>query len=599
MLDSGHLSDSSQLVSEAIVLGPQRITPVFQPIVDLLTGAPLGYEVLARAESSGESAEPLFAEARLRNTTWELERACRQVALERIGALGSVYRNALFFLNVSPSVLEDSRFIEDFTTRELRRRGIEPASIVLEVTEKQSISHHERFSEIVRHYTSQGLQFAVDDFGSGHSSLLALVSCAPRFIKLDGAVVHDLHLHSYQRHLVRSLSTFAASVDSRLIAEGVESWEELEALLRLGVRYAQGYLLARPLTDPHPIAEVTASRLRQTLRNAEASFGQPEEFIKSLVEPVETLPLGSSNVEELHTMFRDRSTLEHLVVVKADKPCGLVTRQDLSAKLAGRYAYALRQKKPVERVAKTTPLIVSSDAKVTTLAAHAMERAPADLYDPVIIVDDAGALVGTVTIRSLIQRSIELQVRSAQGESPLTGLPGSRSIHQWIDAFRTAPELVVLYVDLDRFKEYNDRYGFLMGDEMIRLSARVLSRMAASSDTARVGHVGGDDFVIIFPNGVSTDPVETACREFDEEKLALLDPEDVRAGHIVAKSRTGQVEPVPLVTMSIAMIERSKLRCELHPALLSHLSASLKALAKRKTAEERRSGYIAERRAYP
>jgi len=425
------------------------------------------------------------------------------------------------------------------------------------------------------------------------------VSCAPRFIKLDGAVVRDLHLHSYQRHLVRSLSTFAASVDSRLVAEGVESWEELEALLRLGVRYAQGFLLARPLSDPHPIAEVTTVRLRQTLRAAEASSGQPEEFIRSLVEPVETLPLGSSNVEELHTMFRDRSNLEHLVVVQGDRPCGLVTRQDLSAKLAGRYAYALRQKKPVERVAKTSPLVVSSDTKVTTLAAHAMERAPSDLYDPVIIVDGQGGLVGTVTIRSLIQRSIELQVRSAQGESPLTGLPGSRSIHQWIDAYRTAPELVVLYADLDRFKEYNDRYGFLMGDEMIRLSARVLVRMAASLETAKVGHVGGDDFVVIFPNGVAPETVDAACREFDEEKLALLDQEDVRQGHLVAKSRTGQVEPVPLVTMSIAMIERSKLRCELHPALLSHLSASLKALAKRKTAEERRSGFVAERRAYP
>ncbi|HVW24920.1 MAG TPA: GGDEF domain-containing protein [Polyangiaceae bacterium] len=599
MPDSGLLGEGSQPISQTVTADPGRIVPVFQPIVDLLTGTPVGYEILARSDSSPDSAEQLFADARARNATWELERACRRAAIERIGKLGSAYRNAVFFLNVSPAVLEDPRFTDDFTVLELRHRGIEPASIVLEVTEKQSITDHERFSRIVRHYTSQGLQFAVDDFGSGHSSLLALVTCAPRFIKLDGAVVHHLHLHTYQRHLVRSLSTFAASVDSRLVAEGVESWEELEALLRLGVRYAQGFLLARPLADPHPIAEVTASRLRQTLRNVEVSSGQPEEFINSLVEPVDTLPLGSSNVEELHTMFRDRVNLEHLVIVNGDKPCGLVTRQDLSAKLAGRYAYALRQKKPVERVAKTTPLIVSSDAKVTTLAAHAMERAPAELYDPVIIVDAAGALVGTVTIRSLIQRSIELQVRSAQGESPLTGLPGSRSIHQWIDSFRTAPDLVVVYADLDRFKEYNDRYGFLMGDEMIRLSARVLARMAATSESARIGHVGGDDFVVIFPDGVSADAVEAACREFDDEKLALLDPEDVRQGFLVAKSRTGQVEPVPLVTMSIAMIERTKLRCELHPALLSHLSASLKALAKRKTAEERRSGFIAERRAYP
>jgi len=158
MLDSGDFVEGSVSASAAIASRPVRIMPVFQPIVDLLTGAPLGYEVLARTETSKDSAEHLFAEARRQNTTWELEQTCRRAALERISELGRAYRNALFFLNVSPAVLEDPRFTDDFNTLELRRRGIEPASLVLEVTEKQSISQHERFSEIVRHYTSQGLR---------------------------------------------------------------------------------------------------------------------------------------------------------------------------------------------------------------------------------------------------------------------------------------------------------------------------------------------------------------------------------------------------------------------------------------------------------
>jgi hypothetical protein len=97
----------------------------------------------------------------------------------------------------------------------------------------------------------------------------------------------------------------------------------------------------------------------------------------------------------------------------------------------------------VECAAKTQALIVPSDSRVTTLAAHAMERSAADLYDPVIIVDGRGALVGAVTIKSLIRRSLELQVRSAQGANPLTGLPGNRAIQRWIDASRGAPHLSV------------------------------------------------------------------------------------------------------------------------------------------------------------
>jgi GGDEF domain-containing protein len=495
-------------------------------------------------------------------------------------------------------VLEDPRFVEEFTVEHLRRAGVDPASIVLEVTEKQSIKDHELFESIVRHYRAQGIQFAVDDFGSGHSSLLALVTCAPRFIKLDGAVVRDIHLHSYRRHLVRALNAFAASVDSRLVAEGVEQWEELDALMRLGVRYGQGFLLARPSPNPEGVSAEVNSRLREARRTAEGTLAEPDEYIHSLVEPVETMPVGSITVEELHTVFRDRPSLDHVVLVDGDRPCGLVTREDLSARLAGRYAYALRQKKPAERAAKTQPLIVSDESKVTTLAAHAMERAQADLYDPVIVVNSQGGLVGTVTVKDLLRRSLDLQVRSAQGANPLTGLPGNRAIQRWIDGARATPDLAVVYADLDRFKEYNDCYGFLMGDEMIRLAARVLTRMLAETPDSRLGHVGGDDFIAVAPSGLSTEAAERACREFDEEKRPLFDPDDVARGYIVTKNRKGHVEEVPIVTLSIAVIRRSRLPDDLHPALLSHLAASLKATAKRKTADERRSAFVLERRDY-
>ena len=146
-----------------------EITSVFQPIVDLLTGTPIGYEVLSRSSAAATDAEDLFASARRRGTTWQLERACRRTAMRRISEIRRGRQSVLFFLNVSPDVLEDPRFLDDFTSDRLRRHGIDPSTIVLEVTEKESIADHERFASIVGHFTTQGLQFAVDDFGSGHS----------------------------------------------------------------------------------------------------------------------------------------------------------------------------------------------------------------------------------------------------------------------------------------------------------------------------------------------------------------------------------------------------------------------------------------------
>jgi GGDEF domain-containing protein len=275
-----------------------------------------------------------------------------------------------------------------------------------------------------------------------------------------------------------------------------------------------------------------------------------------------------------------------------------VTRQDLAAKLAGRYAFALYQWKPVERVAKTHLLVVNQDAQVNLLASSAMDRAHGDLYDPIIVVDDDGNLAGSVTVRSLLRRSVELQLECAQGANPLTGLPGNAAIHRWILGSIDSDDLAIAYADLDRFKEYNDRYGFLMGDEVIRLASRVLTRVVDEMSAAHLGHVGGDDFVAVFPGGVDVASLEGACREFDEEKRALFDAEDLERGHILAKSRTGELGAVPIVTLSVAVILRKLAPGPLDPARVSHLAAALKTQAKRKTLQEKRSAVWVERRVH-
>ncbi|HVU01374.1 MAG TPA: bifunctional diguanylate cyclase/phosphodiesterase [Polyangiaceae bacterium] len=575
-----------------------QVFPVFQPIVDLITGSAIGYEVLSRGVGH-DSAEPFFREARRHHGTWEIERACRLAAIQAISALTSTHPTSLFFLNVSPDVLEDPRFVEGFTMKQLRHHGIDPSRIVIEITEKTSIENHDRFRSVVAHYTQQGFQFAIDDFGSGHSSLIALVSATPRYIKLDMDVVRDVHRHSYRRHLVRSLNAFSASVDSRLVAEGVETWEELETLLRLGVRYAQGFLLARPSEEPPPLSSPLAARLRQVARAVNVGIGDLTESIDSLVEPTATHPLGSITVEQLEVVFRDTPDMDHVVFVDEGRPRGLVTRDHLALKLAGRYGYAVHQFKPAERVAKQDPLAVSSGTLVTALATRAMDRAPPDLYDPIIVVDGDGNLVGSIRVRALIKRSVELQVLNAQGANPLTGLPGNRAIHRWLEEGNAVPSLAVLYADLDRFKEYNDRYGFLMGDELIRLAARVLTRTLVNEMSgARLGHVGGDDFVAFFPEGISEDALRSACEAFDAEKQVLFDPEDLARGHLEAKNRRGLLEQVPLVTLSLSLIDCRRIEGEIHPAMLSQLAASLKKRVKEITADIRKSAFVVERRSY-
>ena len=127
-----------------------------------------------------------------------------------------------FFLNVSPDILTDPRFIHGFTRSQIAEYGLDQGNIVIEITERDSVNDHRQFEALIRHYERQGFKIALDDFGSGHSSLVTLVSSTPHFLKLDKQLVRDIHRHSYKQRLVRSLVSFATSVDTKLVAEGVE-----------------------------------------------------------------------------------------------------------------------------------------------------------------------------------------------------------------------------------------------------------------------------------------------------------------------------------------------------------------------------------------
>lgn len=223
------------------------IEPVFQPIVDLRLGQPLGYEILSRGPHPFRDPIALFDRARDLSVTWELERACRRAALHALASLPlSLRLSSLFFINISPDVLNDPRFVTGFTLAALQELGIRRDNVVIEITERVTIIDYARFEEAIRHYARQKFRIALDDFGSGHSGLLTLIRCEPQFLKLDMAVTRGVDRDRYKQKIVTSVVALADNVGATLIAEGVETEGELETLRALGVNYAQGFLLGRP-----------------------------------------------------------------------------------------------------------------------------------------------------------------------------------------------------------------------------------------------------------------------------------------------------------------------------------------------------------------
>ncbi|HEX7481097.1 MAG TPA: EAL domain-containing protein, partial [Polyangiales bacterium] len=152
--------------------GELVIEPVFQPIVDLLAGEPIGCELLSRVRGGLTAPTDLFKDARACGELWEFERNCRRAAFECIARLEPAERPALCFVNVSPDVFEDERFEDGLLARELAEFGLLPTSVVVEITETHGITDHARFEHVMTSHQHQGFRFAVDDFGSGHSSLI-------------------------------------------------------------------------------------------------------------------------------------------------------------------------------------------------------------------------------------------------------------------------------------------------------------------------------------------------------------------------------------------------------------------------------------------
>jgi diguanylate cyclase (GGDEF)-like protein len=145
--------------------------------------------------------------------------------------------------------------------------------------------------------------------------------------------------------------------------------------------------------------------------------------------------------------------------------------------------------------------------------------------------------------------------------SPMTGMAGNVAIEDEIERrVASAEPFAVLYVDLDRFKAYNDRYGFLRGDEAIRETARVIGEAAAravGSETF-IGHAGGDDFVVVVPPEQATAAAQQIVQAFDEMAPELYDLDDRTNGYIEVTNRRGDLQRFPLLTLSIGIASTEK-----------------------------------------
>jgi len=538
-------------ILDAIIEG-KYIRPVYQPIVSLADGQIFGYEALSRISEDSLKMDigQMFRTADRANRAWELETLCRKKALK--GA-ADMEADKKLFLNVSPNILHDAEFKEGFTRKRSEKYGVDFHNVIFEITERVAVTNHHEFLDSIQHYRNQNYEIAIDDVGSGYSGLNLVTSVRPNFIKLDLNLVRNIDKDEIKQLLCKAMVDFGRNADIKLIAEGIETQEELETLIKLDVDFGQGYFLGIPRGSFAGIApeKIKFIQDQQSKRYVEG--------VRSSVYPTigglsKTGYVFSPNekVEKIYETMRLNPTITEFTVVENNVAVGFMTKAALVEIFGGQYGFSLNHKKNIQQIIKTDFLRVSCNMSVDQVSRLAMQRPFERLYNP-IVVEKEGEYSGIVTIKDLLDTCTKIELDTAMHSNPLTGLPGNLLIEKEISRriFGQAPYCITYY-DIDNFKAYNDAYGFQNGDLMIALVADVLKMCAVKNEF--IGHIGGDDFIVICDYHQGETYCQSVLDSFTAQLDSLYREEDIQNGYIVSKNRNGVTENFPIASLSVSGI---------------------------------------------
>jgi diguanylate cyclase (GGDEF)-like protein len=345
----------------------------------------------------------------------------------------------------------------------------------------------------------------------------------------------------------------AKSLGTKIIAEGVETEAELQILEKLGVDFVQGYLLKRPSPSTALTLDYKWNEVVQDVTN-------PKETVKLLCREAFTMPLDTT-IDQMTDELLHRPGVDYVPIVEKGRVHGMVWRRELTELLASKFGRDLHGRKNIAKLMDPSPLVFDINTPLVEASREITENGS---YDKgTFILTDKGNYKGCGSFMELLRVITDLKIRSAQYANPLSGLPGNVPIQNMIQEYldRQSP-FVVIYVDVDNFKPYNDYYSFEQGDQVISAVARVLKESLGVQE-AFIGHVGGDDFVVVMPDMQYEMVCQRILKGFQFASLNFYTQEDRHRGGIYAEDRSGEKVFFPMMSLSLGVLL-------VHPGVFDH-----------------------------
>jgi diguanylate cyclase (GGDEF)-like protein len=588
----------------------------YQPKMDINGTDIHGMEALVRWHRPGHGIIPPdkfipVAEENgqiVRLGTWVLKEACRQNRAWQDSGLPKLK----VAVNLSARQLRDNAFVP-LVMQILAETGLDPHYLELELTESALMGDgNDTVCKLLR-LKELGISISVDDFGTGYSSLSYLKHLPIDTIKVDRSFVRDIVNDSDDAAIVDAIVAMAHSLKLNVIAEGVETREQLDFLRKRNCQQVQGYYFARPLdalqfeafiVQGMSVGDVTISTSDvpadavylelNTSHNVSAKtdpdfapqiVASLNEFIGDISIPV--LPANpGDNLATILKRFQIEPSLLVLPVVDDGHAVGIINRSTfLEEHIIGMNGFGFHINHSRKMRDLMAPVKLSFETNVSIKdAAQAIQLQDMDVRVDNICVTHSGVYHGVVDVNRFISAITDINLTLAKGANPLTGLPGNESIQREInERIMTGDGFDIAYVDIDNFKPYNDYYGFQRGDVVIKAIGEIISGVARSSDvgfSCFCGHIGGDDFIIITGAHHAEYISALVIKALDEHLPMFHGEDDFAAGRYSAVNRKGEQETFGLLSISIGIVN-TRLTPVTSYAQLASISTEVKKAAKR------------------
>ena len=227
------------------IISNEDIQTVFQDIIDLESMGVFGYEAFSRGpkDSAFEKPGMMFAISQRIGISADLDRVCRNTALKNASGIAPGVK---LFINSLPISISDTDWRSGGIDEMLWKLGMKAEDIIIEIPEKYYAADSSAFKKDIQFLKEKGIGIAIDDIGTGYSSLQTITESKPEYLKIDASLIRDIDRNLIKQELIGSLIHIARNIGASVIAEGVETDGELDVIRKAGVKYAQGYYFSYP-----------------------------------------------------------------------------------------------------------------------------------------------------------------------------------------------------------------------------------------------------------------------------------------------------------------------------------------------------------------